>query len=114
MFKGVHFDDVTPRVKPLTRKGIQDEYDIVMVNGTTVAIIEVKLHYHPNDIEKLLNKVKTFRVLFPEYKDYKVMLGLASKTFKRSDIARANELGIGLIEENGDDIQDVNNVAKFF
>ena len=56
----------------------EGEYDIVMYNGDTVALIEVKYKAHTKDIAKLLkNEPQNFRQTFTEYKDYKFYLGLA-------------------------------------
>ena len=43
---GIKFDRVTPNVMPAT-KTKQGEFDIVMVNGNSVAVIEVKYKVHP-------------------------------------------------------------------
>jgi len=35
---------------------VEDEYDIVMINGKDIAIIEVRYKAHESDLEKLLTK----------------------------------------------------------
>ena len=58
---------------------LQDEFDLVMVNGTDVLVIETKYKAHENDLDRLLNKkFPNFKQLYPQYKDYQHHLGLAS------------------------------------
>ena len=52
----------------------QDEYDIVLINGKCVCIIEVKFKGNENDISKVLKKVNTFRENFPFYANHKIYL----------------------------------------
>ncbi len=62
---GIHYDFMD---KNLTRQAgkLTDEFDIVMVNGKDVAIIEVKYKAHRDDLTKLLTKKYTnFKKLFP-------------------------------------------------
>ena len=67
--------------KNITRtKGLlQDEFDLVMINGTDVLVIETKYKAHENDLDRLLNKkFPNFKQLYPQYKNYRHHLGLAS------------------------------------
>ena len=58
---------------------LQDEFDLVMVNGTNVLVIETKYKAHENDLDRLLNKkFPNFKQLYPQYKNYRHHLGLAS------------------------------------
>ena len=62
-----------------TRGQLQDEFDLVMVNGTDVLVIETKYKAHENDLDRLLNKkFPNFKQLYPQYKNYRHHLGLAS------------------------------------
>jgi hypothetical protein len=79
-FFGEKFDDVKKNLKNFWQ-GIEDEYDIVLYNHTSAAIIEVKYKAHINDIPVVLKKAETFRILFPHYKEFKIYLGLASMSF---------------------------------
>ena len=58
---------------------LQDEFDLVMVNGTSVLVIETKYKAHENDLARLLDKkFPNFKQLYPQYKNYQHHLGLAS------------------------------------
>ena len=106
-FAGIKYDFVD---KNITRKkgNIEDEYDLVMVNGKDVAIIEVKYKSHLDDVDRLLNKkYKNFKILYPEYKDYTHHLGLAS--FNINDDVRNKALNnnIILLQRKGDLIETI-------
>lgn len=75
---GIAYDLMITNTKRNTKK-IEAEYDIVLINGKEIAIIEVKYNAHLNDLDKFLNEqYPKFKKLYPEYKDYKHHLGFAS------------------------------------
>ncbi len=89
-------------------KGDNSEYDIVLINGNSIAMIEVKTLATLKDIKKLLNKqLPRFKQFFPQYKDYDLYVGLAS--FYANDKIRnfAKENGIYLLERFGDHIETI-------
>jgi hypothetical protein len=58
-------------------KKIGDEFDIVMYNGKSLAIIEIKYKAHVKDVERITaQKLPNFRALFPQYAEYPVYLGI--------------------------------------
>ena len=81
---------------------IEDEYDIVLYNHTSVALVEVKFKAHENDIPTVIRKSTTFRILFPNYKNFKIYLGLASMSFYRELEDQCIEQGIAIIKQVGD------------
>jgi cbb3-type cytochrome oxidase cytochrome c subunit len=104
---GINYDFVD---KNTTRKrnGIEDEYDILMVNGKDIAIIETKYKAHSNDIEKLINKkYENFKKLYPEYKDYNHHLGLASFNINDEVKEIASKNNVILIQRKGDLIETI-------
>ena len=100
-FFGERFDEISRKVKPKER-GLEDEYDIVLYNGTSVAIIEVKYKAHENDIPCVLKKAETFRILCPSYKNYKIYLALASMAFYPELEQECMKHGIAIIKQVGD------------
>ena len=102
-FFGEKFDEI---VKNLTHfwQGLKDEYDIVMYNHTSVAIIEVKYKAHKNDIPDVLKKAETFRLIFPNYKDFKIYLGLATMAFYPELEQECIEQGIVVIKQIGETV----------
>jgi hypothetical protein len=112
-FFGENFNEIDKNLK--ARKiGLKDEYDIVMYNGTSVAIVEVKFKAHQNDIPKVLNKAKTFRILCPDYKNFKIYLGLASLSFYPELEQECIDQGIAIIKQVGDAVIINDNGLKVF
>jgi hypothetical protein len=100
-FFGEHFNKIEKNVKPVLKE-TKDEYDIVMYNNTSIAIVETKYKAHINDIPKVLKKAKTFKAFFPVFKDYKIYLALASMSFYRQLEKECIEQGIVMIKQVGD------------
>jgi len=71
-FFGEKFDIIKKKVTSVWQ-GVEDEYDIVLYNHSSVAIIEVKYKAHKNDIPDVLKKAETFKILYPYYKDFKIL-----------------------------------------
>jgi hypothetical protein len=101
-FFGEHFNDIDKNLKPPKKNNLKDEYDIVMYNDSYVAIVESKFKAHKNDIPKVIKKAETFRILCPDYKDYRIYLGLASLSFNDELEHECMEQGIAVIKQVGD------------
>ena len=112
-FFGKKFDEIEKNVKQ-TWKKLRDEYDIVLYNDDAVAIIEVKFKANTNDINKILKKAETFKILFPYYKDYKIFLGLASMSFNSELEKKCKEEGIAIIKQEGDTVIIIDKHLKIF
>ena len=102
-FFGEKFDSIERGLKSKSKK-LQDEYDIVLYNHHAVAIIEVKYKAHENDIAQTMKKAETFRILCPDYKDFKIYLGLASLSFYPAIELKCTEQGIAVIKQVGDTV----------
>ena len=77
----IKFDSISKNIHTKTKR-LEDEYDIVMYNGNCIALIECKYKAHENDVKKLIDKkVGNFRILYPDFKDYSIYLGIASFSF---------------------------------
>ena len=76
------FDIIEKNVKRKNkRQNMEGEYDIIMTNSDSIAMIEIKYKLHPDDIEKIVNKkIPVFKQLFPEKKDYKLYIVVAGLT----------------------------------
>jgi len=109
-FAGIHFDDVSDRFKSKITlsdgKKLEDEFDVVMTNAASVALVEVKYRARAEDVKNLAETAaKNFRLLFPAYKDFKIYLGLGALAFEKDAIVKARECGIGLIKRVDDTIE---------
>jgi hypothetical protein len=103
-FFGEHFNDIDKNLKPPKKNNLKDEYDIVMYNDSYVAIVESKFKAHKNDIPKVIKKAETFRILCPDYTDFKIYLGLASLSFYDELEQECVEQGIAVIKQVGDTV----------
>ncbi|MCL2289972.1 MAG: hypothetical protein FWC34_04615 [Bacteroidetes bacterium] len=112
-FFGEHFNKIRKNVKYVGEK-LEDEYDIVMYNNISVAITEVKYKAHANDIPIVLKKAETFRTLSPDYKDYKIYLGLASMSFYPELEQECINQGIAVIKQVGDTVVIIDEYLKVF
>ena len=102
-FFGERFDEIAKNLKTKT-KTLQGEYDIVLYNHEAVAIIEVKYKARVDDIPSILKKADTFRILFPDYKDFKVYLALASMSFYPELENACISAGIAIIKQVGETV----------
>ena len=97
----VDFDYLVENFKAKKGHQILAEYDILFVNGKSVAIVEVKNKAHINDLDALPKKIEQLKNL-PQYKNYNIYAGLA--TFYASDelIKKAKERGYFILQRKGD------------
>jgi hypothetical protein len=100
-FFGEKFDDMEQNVKGI-KKGYQDEYDILLINGKSIGIIEVKYKANENDVPKVLRKADTFRINFPEFKNHQIYLGLATLAFYPELEQECIKYGIAIVKQVGD------------
>ncbi|MEA2049999.1 MAG: hypothetical protein U9O56_04640 [Campylobacterota bacterium] len=104
---GINYDFIDKNITR-SKKGLRDEFDIVLVNGKDIAIIETKYKAHTSDIEKLVNrKYENFKKLYPEYKDYNHHLGLASFNINEDVKDMALENNVILLQRKGDIIETI-------
>ncbi len=88
----------------LSTKNIRDEFDILLVNGNSVALIEVKYKVHPNILEKLPKKIEHLK-LMPQYKNYKIYAGIAGFYIPDEVIEEAIKRGYFVLQRKGNVIQ---------
>ena len=106
---GEMFNKIDFNLKHLPKNGQpENEYDLVMVNGKSVAIIEIKYHIELKKgkieelLSKVLNKIDTFKACYPEYKNHKYYLGIASFSFRKNIEKIIQEAGFAIIKQVGD------------
>jgi len=99
---GEEFDDVFRGEKRKTIKGFEDEYDIMLFNGSAVCIVEVKYKADSNDVLQVLRKEQTFRRNFPEHNKKKLYLAMASMSFHPLTEKACKDNGIAIMKQVGD------------
>ena len=95
-----------------SKKGLEDEFDIVCLNTSVAVIIETKYNFHPNDVETVLRKVDNFRILYPQYKDYKIFGGIAGLTIREETIDAAKQLEFFVFTQEVNDLKILNDQVK--
>jgi hypothetical protein len=104
---GIDYDFIDKNVTR-SKNSIEDEYDILLVNGKDVAIIETKYKAHSNDLDRLINKkYSNFKELYPEYKDYNHHLGLASFNINDDLKKEALSNNIMILQRKGEVIETI-------
>ena len=104
-FFGEKFDEIRRNVKRFDEDIVKkDEYDILLINGKSIGIIEIKSKAHINDIPSVINKAETFRNSFPKFQKHKIYLGLASMVFYDELEIECQKYGIAIIKQVGDTI----------
>jgi len=105
VFGGIKYDSLMPNLTYKNKDG-EIEFDIVLVNGKSVAIIEVKNRIHPKFVRELAeDRVKKFREYFPMFSKHKAYLGIAGFSFSEKVLEQAKKYGIGLIRQVGDSVE---------
>ena len=97
---GIAFDSVSPNLVLGTSKS-NAEFDIVLVNGASVAIVEVKFKAHLNDLDQVEKQIERYRTLQPAHKDYKIYGGIAGQSVPANVIAAARERGLFVLQQVG-------------
>ena len=91
------------------------EFDIILINGDSIGIIEVKNKAHPKDIKPLIEKkIRHFKLDYPKYEDYKYYFGLATMITNNTMIQEAKDEGIFLLTQKNDHLEIVNEGYKTF
>ncbi len=99
----LEFDNIERNLYQYARHNLKGEYDIIMFNGDSVLIVEIKNKIRNKDINNLKTKqIANFRELFPNYKDFKIYGAVAGFTIKDELIKKANDEGFFVLQKKGD------------
>jgi hypothetical protein len=91
------------------------EFDLLLLNGKSVVIIEVKYKAEYNiKIQKLVSRVRPFKALFPEYKNHNIYLGVAAMSFNKYLAQELRETGIATIHQVGNKMVVYDEELKVF
>jgi len=104
-FGRVKYDEMVPNLAYKGRNG-KIEFDIALLNGDSIALIEVKNRIHPDFVDKLAGeRIEKFRKYFQEFSDYRVYLGIAGFSFSDEVLDRAGHYGIGIVKQVGEGVE---------
>jgi len=92
------------------------EFDLVLLNGKSAALIEIKYNAKPENIsvEKIISRVEIFKTLAPKYEDYDIYLGVAAMSFKKELETELHQAGIATIRPVGEKMVVFDQDVKVF
>ncbi|MEA3444735.1 MAG: hypothetical protein U9R19_08420 [Bacteroidota bacterium] len=91
------------------RNNLQAEYDIVLYNNYKVAIVEVKYNFKISQLRTFYkDKIKNFKILFPQYKDFIIFGVVAGLSFEKGFFEEAQSFGFYILTQDNDRIQLLN------
>ena len=101
----VEFDEIIPNAQRWRKKVVTIELDALLINGTTVGILEVKSTLHINDVVKVRDElIGKFRDYYPEYRDKELAVIVAGELINSDAAELAHELGYILLQPNNQGI----------
>ena len=111
---GVTFDEIHPNHQK-DRKGHHIEIDALLVNGDSVAVLEVKQRLHLNDVVKVRdNLIGRFRKLYPEHQDKRLMVLVAGENINDDAAAKALEAGFVILSFKARRLQVQNEQPRYY
>ena len=97
----IKFDEIIPNAQRRKKKVVIIELDALLINDTTVGILEVKSTLHVNDVEKVRDKlIRRFRDYYPEYRDKQLAVLMAGELINPDAAELARELGYIVVKPN--------------
>ena len=102
-FFGEKFDEIEKNVKGI-EPGFKDEYDILLINGKSLGLIEVKYKGRKEDVPTIVRKARTFRANFPKYQNHQVYLAMAAMIFTKQVEQECIREGIAIVKQVGDTV----------
>ena len=111
---GVKFDEIYANVSK-KRGGKNIELDALLVNGDSVAIMEVKKKLHLNDVDKVHDKlIGRFRELFPEHRAKRLLVLVAGEIVNADAATKALEAGFVVLSFKARKLQMQADKARYY
>ena len=111
---GITFDEIHPNHQK-DRKGHHIEIDALLVNGDSVAVLEVKQRLHLNDVVKVRDSlIGRFRKLYPEHQDKRLMVLVAGENINDDAAAKALEAGFVILSFKARRLQVQNEQPRYY
>ena len=111
---GVIFDEIYSNVSK-TRRGKNIELDALLVNGDSVALMEVKKKLHVNDVLKVRDKlINRFRELFPEHRDKRLLVLVAGESVNSDATTAALDAGFVVLSFKARELQMQAQQARYY
>ena len=111
---GVNFDEIYSNVRK-KRGGKNIELDALLINGDSVAIMEVKKKLHLNDVVKVRdNLIGRFRDLFPEHQAKRLLVLVAGESINADAENEALEAGFVVLSFKASKLQMQTQQARYY
>ena len=94
---------------------IEGEYDMVLINGDSVGIVETKYKLKDEDVTQMINQqIPNFKTLFPMYKNYKLYAGLAGFKIPKGTQEKALKNGLFILKRKGEVMESISKNLKIY
>ncbi|MFK5975027.1 MAG: hypothetical protein QM493_00845 [Sulfurovum sp.] len=107
MIANINFDYIYQNSKR-DFKGETQEIDILLENGSSVGVVEVKNRVSQKSIDQLDKIMERFDYFHPIYKGYSVIGAIAGKIFPKHLQEETLKKGYSVITQQGDHIEQIN------
>ena len=105
--RGIEITSVHQHVR-IRRKGMETEIDILGINGEYAVVIEAKSRLSVDDVNEHIERLKKFKLFFPEYKDRKVIGAVAGIKIDKGADRHAYKKGLFVIAQSGETVKILN------
>jgi len=110
----IKFDYVSKNIKVTDGNGGTQEIDVLLTNGSYVAIVEVKNKVSQKSLGQLQKIKDNFFYFHPQFKDYNVIPVIAGKIFPENLKNKAVKLGFTVLTQVGNHIEEYRSWIEFF
>jgi len=109
-FGGINYnyvgDDIKGTFSMPNGEVVDGQFDIVMHNGDSVVIIEVKSKVKREDVKDLVDrKVEFYKKMYPQYAGKKFHLGIAGFSYDKNAEEEAMKRGVGILKLVGENVE---------
>jgi len=101
---GVPVREVCQRVQSKRDDGSSMEIDILVVNGDTAVLVEVKSTLTTWDVRHHIKRLAQFKTFFPRYDDYQIMGAVAGIVADGETLKFARNQGLFVIIQSGENV----------
>ena len=98
------FDKAFPRMVAKNKKNVPVmEVDMVFVNTTTLAIVELKHGVTNEDLDDIIqNRIPNFRKYFNNFRNFDIIVYLGGGAISKKVVDKAKKLGLGILRPSND------------
>ena len=93
------------------RKGYEQEWDVLLVNGGELVAVEVKSRFQEKHLDRVEEKLETFKKAFPQYSNYTVYGAVAALKFNAGMERLAEKRGLFEFKPSGEIMKIANHLG---